>query len=91
MPPCHRAGEASDCRALAHEFQGRPEGRLLLRLAVETDWPLGLADEAGTSRCDLEVDGEAERSAEVGSRIGDVAWLAPEEQVGAEPATAQDR
>lgn len=48
------ASEASACRSLAKEFEGRPEAPLLLRLATEFDqlavtreWPLGLDDEDG--------------------------------------------
>lgn len=52
MPLCRLAGEGSDCRSLAQEFQGRPEAPLLLRLAsefdrlaVERDWPLGFHED----------------------------------------------
>jgi hypothetical protein len=54
MRPHHLASEASACRSLAKEFEGRPEAPLLLRLATEFDqlavtreWPLGLGDEDG--------------------------------------------
>jgi hypothetical protein len=48
------ASEASACRSLAKEFEGRPEAPFLLRLASEFDQlaatregPLGLDDEDG--------------------------------------------
>ena len=54
MRPHHLASEASACRSLAKEFEGRPEAPFLLRLATEFDqlavtreWPLGLDDEDG--------------------------------------------
>jgi TorA maturation chaperone TorD len=54
MRPHHLASEASACRSLAEEFEGRPEAPLLLRIATEFDrlavtreWPLRLDDEDG--------------------------------------------
>jgi hypothetical protein len=54
MHPHNLASEASACRSLAKEFEGRPEAPLLLRLASEFDqlastreWPAGSHDEDG--------------------------------------------
>ena len=54
MPSYSLVGEASDCRSLVEEFRGRPEARLLRRLAseferlaVERDWPLGFHGDDG--------------------------------------------
>jgi TorA maturation chaperone TorD len=54
MRPHELASEATACRVLAKEFEGRPEAPVLSRLANEFDrlaltreWPLGFRDEDG--------------------------------------------
>jgi TorA maturation chaperone TorD len=54
MRPHELASEATACRVLAQEFEGRPEAPVLLRLASEFDrlavtreWPLGFREDDG--------------------------------------------